>query len=110
MILDGGSPTSALASSTTLTGLSGRSCGSTSTLTALCKDLLTDEGEDNAELPNNENTDPNNINEDHVDSSSKQLWKDLASSVPRRGMKRRSLTETGEIIKPLQVLTNYNLV
>jgi len=102
VILDGGSPTSALASSTTLTGLSGRSCGSTSTLTALCKDLLTDEGEDNAELPNNENTDPNNINEDHVDSSSKQLWKDLASSVPRRGMKRRSLTETGEIIKPLQ--------
>ena len=100
-----------MTSSTTLTGLSGRSCGSTSTLTALCKDLLTDEGEDNSELPNNENTDPNNINEDHVDSSSKQIGKDLASSgVPRRGMKRRSLTETGEIIKPLQVLMNYDLL
>ena len=79
-------------------------------MTALCKDLLTDEGEDNAELPNNENTDPNNINEDHVDSSSKQIGKDLASSAPRRGMKRRSLTETGEIIKPLQVLMNYDLL
>ena len=112
MILDGGSPgSSAMTSSTSLASLSGRSCGSTTTLTALCHDLMPAEEDANCvDSSNNENINPNRIvTETLVDQKAlggnKEVEVDVdeALAAPRRGVKRRSLTETGEMVRPLQV-------
>ena len=103
--MDGGSPGSALTSSTSLPSLSGRSCGSTTTLTALCHDLMAEKDADIVDSSNNENLNPNSIvtDHDHVDLKAVD-GEDEARAAPRRGVKRRSLTETGEMVRPLQVI------
>ena len=97
MILDGGSPGSA--STTSLGRLSGRSCGSTTTLTALSKDLLAGKVDNTVVSSNNENLNPNSI----VELKGEGEGGEGGGGQARRGMKRRSLTETGEMARPLQV-------
>jgi len=105
VILDGGSPGSALTSTTYLPSLSGRSCGSTTTLTALSQDLMPVEKVDNiVDSANNENLNPNRIVDlKVVDEKGGEEEEEERGAIPRRGVKRRSLTETGEIVRPLQV-------
>merc|ERR1712112_420782 len=104
VILDGGSPGSALTSTTSLPSLSGRSCGSTTTLTALSQDLMPVEKVDNiVDSANNENLNPNRIVDLKVVDEKSDEEEEERGAIPRRGVKRRSLTETGEIVRPLQV-------
>ena len=105
MILDGGSPSSAVTSSSSLPGLSGRSCGSTTTLTALCNDLMVEKVDDNIDSLNNENANPNiSLTDNQVDlKHGDNKTDEETAAAPRRGVKRRSLTETGEMVRPLQV-------
>ena len=105
MILDGGSPSSAVTSSSSLPGLSGRSCGSTTTLTALCNDLMVEKVKDNIDSLNNENANPNiSLTDNQVDlKHGDNKTDEETAAAPRRGVKRRSLTETGEMVRPLQV-------
>ena len=108
MILDGGSPGAAMTSTTYLPSLSGRSCGSTTTLTALSQDLMPVEKVDNiVDSANNENLNPNRIVDlkvaDEKSDEEEKEEKEERGAIPRRGVKRRSLTETGEIVRPLQV-------
>merc|ERR1712112_274971 len=101
VILDGGSPGSALTSTTYLPSLSGRSCGSTTTLTALSQDLMPVEKVDNiVDSANNENLNPNRIVDlKVVDEKGGEEEEEERGAIPRRGVKRRSLTETGEIVR-----------
>ena len=116
--MDGGSPGSALTSSTSLPSLSGRSCGSTTTLTALSQDLI--EGKVNSgvvDSSNNENLNPNSIVTDNQvdlknvggdekveeEEYAPRRGEEARAAGARRGVKRRSLTETGEMARPLQV-------
>ena len=109
MILDGGSPSSALTSSSSLPGLSGRSCGSTTTLTALCNDLMVEKVDNNIDSLNNENANPNiSLTDNQVDLKHDDNKTDEeTAAAPRRGVKRRSLTETGEMVRPLQVKLKF---
>ena len=109
MILDGGSPSSAVTSSSSLPGLSGRSCGSTTTLTALCNDLMVEKVDDNIDSLNNENANPNiSLTDNQVDlKHGDNKTDEETAAAPRRGVKRRSLTETGEMVRPLQVKLNF---
>ena len=114
MILDGGSPGSAVTSTSSLPSLSGRSCGSTTTLTALSQDLLAGKVDKTVDSSNNENLNPNSIVDlKAVGGDEKGGEEEEArGAAPRRGVKRRSLTETGEMARPLQVnlvhFENYN--
>ena len=116
--MDGGSPGSALTSSTSLPSLSGRSCGSTTTLTALSQDLMEEKVNSGVvDSSNNENLNPNSIVTDNqvdlknVGGDEKAEEEEYAprrgeearAAGARRGVKRRSLTETGEMVRPLQV-------
>ena len=109
MILDGGSPSSAVTSSSSLPGLSGRSCGSTTTLTALCNDLMVEKVKDNIDSLNNENANPNiSLTDNQVDlKHGDNKTDEETAAAPRRGVKRRSLTETGEMVRPLQVKLKF---
>jgi len=104
VILDGGSPGSAVTSTSSLPSLSGRSCGSTTTLTALSQDLLAGKVDKTVDSSNNENLNPNSIVDlKAVGGDEKGGEEEEArGSAPRRGVKRRSLTETGEMARPLQ--------
>ena len=104
MILDGGSPSSALTSTTSLPSLSGRSCGSTTTLTALSQDVVAEKVDNSFDSLNNENINPNIIVElKDVEGGEKGEEERVRGTAPRRGIKRRSLSETGEMARPLQV-------
>ena len=102
--MDGGSPSSALTSTTSLPSLSGRSCGSTTTLTALSQDVVAEKVDNSVDSLNNENINPNIIVElKDVEGGEKGEEERVRGTAPRRGIKRRSLSETGEMARPLQV-------
>ena len=104
MILDGGSPGSAVTSTSSLPSLSGRSCGSTTTLTALSQDVVVEKVDNSVDSLNNENINPNIIVElKDVEGGEKGEEERVRGTAPRRGIKRRSLSETGEMARPLQV-------
>jgi len=102
VILDGGSPSSALTSTTYLPSLSGRSCGSTTTLTALSQDVVAEKVDNSVDSLNNENINPNIIVELKDVEGGEKGEEGARGTAPRRGIKRRSLSETGEMARPLQ--------
>jgi hypothetical protein len=73
-------------------------------LTALCNDLMVEKVDDNIDSLNNENANPNiSLTDNQVDLKHGDIKTDEeTAAAPRRGVKRRSLTETGEMGRPLQ--------